>query len=207
MHQNVITWRSAWRSNARGISGCATIAFSSDAKTNTFCRGGVVERFLSSPVARGEQATPWRIPYGECELAIEMGHAVGTVLDVGAQDYFGVGLSREPMATIDQRLSQLDVVVDFAVEGEPDRARLRAHRLGAAGQVNDAESGVSEASLVQRLHAVTVWAAVPEGTDHDVEDRRVRRPAVKIHISGDATHQRTRVTSVSESGLDGPGSS
>ena len=79
-----------------------------------------------------------------------------------------------PRAT--QVLLELDVVEDLAVEGDPDGIVLVAHGLGAAGEVDDAESRVGESSAGLEVDAVRVGAAVVERPDRRRRQARGAAP-------------------------------
>jgi hypothetical protein len=87
--------------------------------------------------------------------AVEAGRAVVAPLLVGVDDDLGVGLRGEGVAQLLELGAQLAVVVDLAVEDEPDRLVLVGDRLVAAGPVDDGEPAVPE------THAVALERAPP----------------------------------------------
>src|SRR5947207_178432 len=84
-------------------------------------------------------------PSAAVESAVEPLDHAGAVFFVEMQEDFGVRLSAEAMALADELLAKFDVVEDFAVEGDPERAVGARHRLAAAGQIENAQSRVREA--------------------------------------------------------------
>ena len=58
--------------------------------------------------------------------------ALGTVLLESVQDGFGVGARLIAVPGLFERRPERGVIVDLAVEGDPERAGLVAHRLVAA---------------------------------------------------------------------------
>ena len=81
------------------------------------------------PVAGQEELRSLRVPDGNGELAIQMVQAAGAMLLVQVQDDFGVGIGREAVAAASSSAAQLHVVVDLAVEHDPQRSVLVADRL------------------------------------------------------------------------------
>ena len=70
------------------------------------------------------------------------------------QDDLGVGVCPEPSAERLELAPELDVVVDLAIERDPEVALLQAHRLFAGRRgVDDRESGVGEAELAVHVNA------------------------------------------------------
>ena len=63
-------------------------------------------------------------------------------------------------------VAQLDVIEDFAVERDPDRAVLIGHRLPAARDVDDAQTGVSERRPRLAVDPIRIGPAMPQYRDH-----------------------------------------
>ena len=84
------------------------------------------------------------------------------------------------------------VVVDLAVEDQPERVVLVGHRLVAGGEVDDAETAEPEADGVVRgdVEAVGVGAAVGDGGGHGAQLALVDARAVRAERdrAADATH-------------------
>ena len=91
------------------------------------------------------------------------------VLLVEVDDRLGVGARAEPVALGLEARAQLGVVVDLAVEGDPDRAVLVGHRLvPGRRQVDDRQPPVAEhhAPVGRLPQAGVVGAAVGHGVAH-----------------------------------------
>src|SRR3990172_8764586 len=98
----------------------------------------------------------------------------------------GVAPGREAMAAAGELLAQRAVVVDLAVQDEPQRAVFVGERLLAAFEVDDAQAAEAQAGVGAREEAVAVRAAVAEGGRHPAEERRV----VEAREAADAAHGR-----------------
>ena len=86
-------------------------------------------------------------------------------------------------------VSQLGLVVELAVVGDPDRAVFVGHRLGAAGHVDDRQPAMPERSRSLTIKTVAIGPAMGEGCRHPLDDRAIGRLAGPIHESGDAAHE------------------
>ena len=82
----------------------------------------IVEGLDAQPVARAEQPLPLGVPDCECEHTPQQPQAIRTVLFVGVEDGLGVGTRLVAMAGPFERRTQRRMVVDLAVEGDPERA-------------------------------------------------------------------------------------
>ena len=110
-----------------------------------------VERLDAEAVAREQQAPPRRVPDREREHAAEALDAVVAPLLVGVDDRLGVASacgSGGPRASSSR--PDVGVVVDLAVEDDPDRCRPRSKRLLAGGEIDDAQAPVAERRLRRR---------------------------------------------------------
>jgi hypothetical protein len=150
----------------------------------------VIKRSHAHAVAREHQALAGAVPQGVGEVAVERGRAPRPLLGVGVQDGLGVAARGERPAARHQRLAQLDVVEDLAVEGHPQRAVRRGERLLAAREVDDRQPPVAERDAPFQVHAALVGAAVAHGLDHALQHRaRGERALCQSKIAGDAAHR------------------
>ena len=62
--------------------------------------------------------------------------------------------------------AQVRVVVDFAIEGNPDGAGFVRQGLLSAGQVDNAESAVTEGGVIVNVNACLVRPAVGQDVPH-----------------------------------------
>jgi hypothetical protein len=93
-------------------------------------------------------------------------HEIVTELLIQMYDYFGIGLRIELVAAPLQIAAQLDVIKDFAVVAYPNTAVLVANGLLAAGQVNDAKTGMTEADSLTAVVALSIGSAMADGSYH-----------------------------------------
>ena len=87
--------------------------------------------------------------------------------------------------------AQLDVVVDFAVEYQPESAVLVAHGLEAGvGQVDNAQMAVgkAETTCVIEVEALAVGAAMSDGFGHTCQHSPVGRLPVSVEYACNAAH-------------------
>src|SRR5205823_1390310 len=107
--------------------------------------GGVVQRLLAKPVAGQEQAAPAAVIDGESEHAVEFQRQFLAPFFPAMDEDFGIGVMRgEFMAAADKLLTQLGVIVEFAVEHDADLAILVPHRLVAACNIDDRQPPMPE---------------------------------------------------------------
>jgi hypothetical protein len=86
---------------------------------------------------------------------------------------------------------QLAVVVDLAVENDPDGAVLIEDRLVTSGQVDDREPAHPQTDTVAEVVAVVVRAAMHHLVAHRLEQVARRRDAApEGGDAGDPTHYR-----------------
>src|SRR5258707_12297701 len=78
-------------------------------------------------------------------------------------------------------------VVDFAVEHDPDWSVRCAHRLLAAGEVDNGESTVPHDGTVAALLPVLVRPPVVDGSVHPIQQGLIRQTVPRLGISEDET--------------------
>ena len=125
-------------------------------------RPRIEQRLLADPIAGQEQESPPLVPDREGEHAAKPPQASRPILLEGMDDDLGVAPGGEPVSVCLQLGAQLEEIVDLAVERHPDRAVLVAHRLPAAGQVDDAEPALAEADVALDVEPLVVGAAMRE---------------------------------------------
>ena len=105
----------------------------------------VNERFLADAVASEEEPLARFVPDREGEHSVEFGEALESVLFVRLQENLDVGLRAEDAPAAPKFLAQLDVVVNLAVKGQPDRLIRVDERLTArARKVDNRETPMTE---------------------------------------------------------------
>ena len=108
-------------------------------------------------------------------------------------DCFGVSFGPEDVAFRGQGRTQLDVVVDLAVECDPHRRVLVRHRLVAKRRhVDDREPPEPEAHarIFADEDALVVGSAVLEAIAHRHDRLRAHRRTVERQFTADAAHRR-----------------
>src|SRR5437867_4126890 len=105
------------------------------------------------------------------------------------QQYFRVGLRDEPVPEVSELLRQLDVVVDFPVEDDPQSAIAVAHRLVARRrQVEYRKAAHSEPDRTLQVQPRVIGSAVDQTVSHSLEQRPGYRRAVGAQDSYDPAH-------------------
>ncbi len=114
-------------------------------------------------------------------------HEIEPVLLVRVHDRFRIGAPAKDVTFALQARPQFRVVVDLAVEGDPDRTVLVRQRLPAGfAQVEDAQTPVPQGDSRGHVRSLRVRAAVHEGRLHDL-DQLLVGPIE----TGDSTHVST----------------
>ena len=155
---------------------------SSEAKRNRLAERSksrhlrVEERLDPEPVAREEERALDGVPDREGEHADQLLGAALAHLLVEMDDDLGVALRPELMSLGDQLAAEFAVVVDLAVEDDVVAAGFVAHRLAAAGEVNDAQPLVEERGRVVLVGALVVRPAMADRRAHPLGGLAVPRP-------------------------------
>ena len=155
--------------------------------------GRVEQRLLAEPVAGEQQAPLPQVANRKREHAVEVIDAVVAVLFVGVNDRFGVGLGAELMAAGLELAAQFAVVIDFAVEDDPDGSVFVGHRLLASGPVDDGQSPVTESEPRSVKVAAAIGSPVAQAFGHPFDGPRHMRwqVAFKTDYAADSAHAST----------------
>src|SRR5579862_4181998 len=119
-------------------SGVSQNSFNFGAKEECLRGQPVVERFDAQPIPGSEIHLAPRIPKREGKHPTQASNAVFSVLLVKVNNGFRVAVSAIMVTLFLQPRTEFLVVVDFAVENQPDRSVFVADRLVARLKVDDA---------------------------------------------------------------------
>src|SRR4051794_32116330 len=103
-------------------------------------------------------------------------------------DGFRVARRPQRVTALQKHLSQLAIVVDLAVEHDPDRAILVADWLMTAVDIDDAEASHAEADAGAHVDAFFVGPAVDQHLTHRPDFAFEDRFAVEANDSSNTTH-------------------
>jgi len=130
------------------------------------------------------------IPDSEGKHAAQVLDAIAPILLVQMDNGFGVGGGAIAVPTPLQVSPQVQVVVDFAIVGDPDCAILVAHRLVAGGgEVNDGQTAMAQADGAADPAPLIVRATVTQDTVHLADEGFIHgMSGVEVEFASDATH-------------------
>ena len=112
----------------------------------------IVKRLLAEAVSGEEQPAPRAVVDRECEHAVQPHGKTFAPLLVAVDQHLGIGVvGPEHVSFCDQRLSQLEVVVDFTVEDDTDLGVLVPHRLIAALDIKNCQAPVRKKDAIRRV--------------------------------------------------------
>jgi hypothetical protein len=146
----------------------------------------VIQGFDAKVVARDEQALRAPVPQSKREHALQVLEHAHAVLPVGVKQRLGVAVGAERMAARLQLAPQRGEVVDLAVEHAREVAVGRAHRLRAAGEVDDRQAAETERERAVAVVAFVVRAAMLQRSRHALQ-HSLRRGAT-AQITREAAH-------------------
>ena len=149
----------------------------------------VEERLLAHPIAHQNQPVPPGVPDRRREHAVEPASEIEPFLFIEVDQALGVARRAVAMAFGFELFPQLELVVELAVVGDPDRAILVGHRLSAAGHVDDRQPAMPERSRSLAVKTVAVRPAMRQCGRHPLDDRAIGRLTGAIHESGDSAHE------------------
>src|SRR5207248_938932 len=136
------------------------------------------------------------VPNGEGEHAAQVLHAFLSILLVQVDDSLGVAVRAIRMATSHEFFPQLSMVVDFAIENNPQRFNFVADGLMTGGEINNTEPAHADADAAVNMDAIVVWTAMRYNFKHAVQDGRIGTGAVaKLVHSRYSTHDATPLLS------------
>src|SRR6185437_8060044 len=138
---------------------------------------GIEERLDAQMIARQDHAMAIHVVKGKREHAIQLANEALSILPVCVNEHLGVAMGAKPVAEPEEPLGQLPVVVDFPVEGDPNRAVFIRQRLGTTLKVDDAQATVAEADAALAVDAHPVRAPVRYHVAHSDESFVINRRA------------------------------
>ena len=153
-----------------------------------------MQRFDADAVAGEKQRPGPGVPDREAEHAAQARDGGGSPLLVGVHDRFRVGGGIETVPGGFELAPELTVVVDLAVEDDPDGAVFVVNRLVPSRQIDDAQTPHSQRHAVGRINSLIVRAAVPDDVTHLMRKRMrcIRRQRIagrsRFDEPGDAAH-------------------
>ena len=145
-----------------------------------------VERLLPEAVAREQQPPALGVPQGEGEHPLERRDERVAELLVQVRDNLGVGRRAELVAAPAQPRAQPAVVVDLAVERDPDRPVLVAERLVSALDVHHGEPSSADREARHRVR-VDAFVVGPPVTQQGAHRAHIA-PFRVLRAPGDPTH-------------------
>src|SRR3990172_4145552 len=160
----------ATTSMRRSTRGCSRIAFQLGPEDQLLPYEGVVERLDPETIAGEEQLSRRGVPDRERKHPVEVADTVGTELLVGVDHDLGVGAGLEPMSQLRKEVTKALVVVDLAVEDDPDRAVFVSDGLMAALDVYDGEPPRGETDSRVEERPFIVLSPVGDGPGHALEN-------------------------------------
>ena len=108
----------------------------------------IVKRFDAEPVTRTKQAFVEDVIEGETPHAVQVLHTILTPGRVCVENGFRVRLRSENESLLRQFLAEFNVVVDLAVEDDPDALIGIGHRLvSGGGEINDTQAPPAQSQV------------------------------------------------------------
>jgi len=142
----------------------------------------------AQPVARYEKALSAGVPYGEGKHASKVLYTVRPIFFVQVNDGFRVAVGAVLVTQRLQLLPQGGMVVDFAVENNPDRAVFVAEGLVAGREIDNTKPSHADSNGSGRIDSLVVRSAMDHGGTHPPESLRLNPRASELHDPGDAAH-------------------
>ncbi len=149
----------------------------------------VVQRLDAQPVARDEERFRVAIPDGKGEHAAQMLHTVGAVLLEEVNDGLGIAVRAVVVAALDELFAQGKMVINFAVEHDPERAVFVRNRLMSTRNVDNAEPPHADSDPAVRIKTFVVGPAMADYAAHFAQSSSVRpRVPSEFKNPSDAAH-------------------
>jgi hypothetical protein len=117
-------------------------------------------------------------PQSDGKHPAKLSEAFFSAFFIEVDDRFGVGVGREAMATGDQVVPKLRVIVDFPIEHPPYLAILVGNWLVTTFNIDDAEAPESKSDPRTQVDAFIIWAAMDHRLGHLVNEAVGNLPAL-----------------------------
>jgi hypothetical protein len=130
---------------------------------------GVEQRLFSDPVPRQKELLGAFVPDGEGKHAAQVLGAVSAILVVGVDDGFGVAVGVESVTQLFEFFTQLEIVIDLAVEDYPGTPIEVVDGLLTALEVDNCEATHRQTGGTIDVEAVLVRPAVKDRVIHPRE--------------------------------------
>src|SRR5205085_775399 len=129
-----------------------------------------------------------RVPDCEGEHAAQAVDAARPEVFVQVNDRFRIARRPQRMPALLEVAPQLLVVVDFAVENDPDGSVFVRDRLVAVIEIDDAEAPHANRHAVADVHTLIVRAAMRHDPAHGTNLVFLNGPSVPANYACDAAH-------------------
>src|SRR5688572_23530266 len=149
----------------------------------------VIQRLDAEAVASEEELLPPLVPDGERKHPAQPIDTACAEVFVEVDDRFGVTAGLKRVAAALEIAAQLAVVVDLAVEDNPDRPVFVRDRLMTAFEVDDAQAAHAERHAIAEIDPFVVRTAVHDRGAHAADIRLGYRGSIPAHDSGNAAHR------------------
>src|SRR5262245_62069272 len=109
------------------------------------------------------------------------------MLFVKVNDRLGVANGPVPVPALFQSGTQIAVVVDFAVENDPDAVVFIRHRLAPAAQIHNGQTTVSQPDAVAQVHSRVIGPSMCQSVTHR-DEARFADATIQLFRNGDAAN-------------------
>ncbi len=92
------------------------------------------------------------------------------------------------MTFLQQLISELNVVKDLSVEGDAEGTVAVMHGLLPAGEIDDAQPGVTKTHVRVFVEASFIWSTVPQSSSHPANKVPIAWTSTAPHYSANTAH-------------------
>ena len=138
----------------------------------------------------GQHQAPFPlVPEGQGRHRVDRGDEFVSPFLIEVHQHLRIGAGLAPMSSGDQILFQFQVVVDLAVEDDPDGAIFVRDRLLPGLQIDDCQAPHTQGDGLPHVEPFVIGAAMNDSVSHRAQKRRIRGSRrVDVDVSGDAAH-------------------
>jgi hypothetical protein len=149
----------------------------------------VIEWLDAYTISRKKQSLPGSIPDRKGEHSTQIVDAfLGTFL-IQVDNDLRVSGGLELVTARKQSLTQLRIIVDFAIKDDPNRAVLVGERLGACAQVDDRKPKMAETNRTAKIYAPSIRATMTHDIEHSLNLGSLDSSReIEMELTGDAAH-------------------